>query len=91
MRSFSHSSNFYDKEIERLFSRARHNEASALGHARRKEREKWQGIVADKDAALAGKDAALADKDVALADMEAENEKLRAQLAELQAKSKKAN
>jgi len=34
------------KEIERLRSRARHNEASALGHARREaqkaEREKWQ-------------------------------------------------
>ena len=38
------------KELERLRSRARHNEASALGHARREgiaigaeqEREKWQ-------------------------------------------------
>ena len=53
------------KEIERLRSRARHNEASALGHARREESKKWQGIVAEKDA---------------------ENEKLRKQLAELQAK-----
>jgi predicted transposase/invertase (TIGR01784 family) len=64
------------KELERLRSRARHNEASALGHARREEREKWQGVVAEKDATHA---AALADKD-------AENEKLRKQLAELQAK-----
>jgi predicted transposase/invertase (TIGR01784 family) len=60
------------KEIERLRSRARHNEASALGNARREgqregiaigaetEREKWQGVVADKDAILADKDAALA-------------------------------
>ena len=68
------------KEIERLRSRARHNEASALGHARREgraegekyEREKWQGVVADKEAALADKDA--------------ENERLRRQLAEYQAR-----
>ena len=53
------------REIERLRSRARNNEASALGHARREgiaigaetEREKWQCVVADKDAALADKDA----------------------------------
>ncbi len=42
------------KEIERLRSRTRHNEASALGHARREgekaERQKWQGVVAEKDA-----------------------------------------
>jgi hypothetical protein len=60
------------KELERLRSRARHNEASALGHARREgyreADEKWQGVVADKDA---------------------ENEKLRKQLAELQAQLKK--
>ena len=45
------------KEIERLRSLARHNEASALGHARREgektEREKWQSVVADKDALIA--------------------------------------
>ena len=49
------------KELERLRLRARHNEASALGHAQREgikigsaaEREKWQGIVADKDAQIA--------------------------------------
>jgi predicted transposase/invertase (TIGR01784 family) len=49
------------KEIERLRSRARHNEAAALGNARREaaaeERTKWQVVVADKDAALADKDA----------------------------------
>ena len=83
------------REIERLRSRARHNEASALGHARRegyREAEetinaKWQGVVADKDAALAdkdaalaNKDAALANKDAALADKDAEIERLRALL-----------
>jgi len=57
------------KEIERLRSRARHNEASALGHARREgisigeetERGKWQGVVADKDVALAEQAALIAE------------------------------
>jgi predicted transposase/invertase (TIGR01784 family) len=57
------------KEIERLRELARHNEASALGNARRKaearglakgiakgeaqERAKWQSVVAEKDALIA--------------------------------------
>jgi predicted transposase/invertase (TIGR01784 family) len=41
------------KEMERLRSRARHNEAAALRHAIEAEREKWQGVVADKDAQIA--------------------------------------
>ena len=61
------------KEIERLRSRARHNEASALGHARsegyREAEEKLQGVIADKDAALVDKDAALADKDAQIAEL----------------------
>jgi predicted transposase/invertase (TIGR01784 family) len=52
------------KELERLRSRARHNEASALGHARREERAsadaEWGDVVAQKDAALADKDAEIA-------------------------------
>ena len=59
------------KELERLRSRARHNEASALGHARREERNKWQGVVAEKDAALAEKNAALAEKDAQIAELQA--------------------
>ncbi|MCL1983504.1 MAG: Rpn family recombination-promoting nuclease/putative transposase [Clostridiales bacterium] len=66
------------KEMERLRSLARHNEAAALRHAAEVEREKWRGVVADKDAVIAdrdaviaGKDAALADKDAALADKDA--------------------
>jgi len=51
------------REIERQRSRARHNEASALGHARREaaaeEREKWQGVVAYKDARIAELEAQL--------------------------------
>jgi hypothetical protein len=53
------------KEIERLRSLARHNEASALGHARREsekaEREKRQRIIAEKDALIAEKDALIAE------------------------------
>ncbi|MCL2815647.1 MAG: hypothetical protein FWD23_13705, partial [Oscillospiraceae bacterium] len=41
------------RELERLRADARHNEASALANAERKEREKWQGVVADKDAIIA--------------------------------------
>ena len=48
------------RALERMRSDARRNEASALGNARREEREKWQGVVADKDAALADKDAEIA-------------------------------
>ena len=64
------------RELERLRADARHNEASALLNAQRKgekaEREKWQGVVADKDAALADKDAEIADKDAALANKDEE-------------------
>jgi predicted transposase/invertase (TIGR01784 family) len=35
------------------------------------ERDKWQGVVAEKDTAIADKDAAIADKDAALADKDA--------------------
>ena len=45
------------KEIERLRSRARHNEASAIGNAQRrgakKEREKWESVVSEKNALIA--------------------------------------
>jgi len=51
------------KELERLRSRARHNEASALGHARREEREKWQGVLAEKDAKIAELLARLGEKE----------------------------
>ena len=89
------------RQLERMRADARNREASALGHARREgiaigeeaEREKWQGVVADKDAELADKDAELADKDAELADKDAEladkdaeNEQLRAQIAALQAR-----
>jgi predicted transposase/invertase (TIGR01784 family) len=41
------------RERERLYEKARHDEAQAMRHARlegiKEEREKWQGVVADKD------------------------------------------
>jgi predicted transposase/invertase (TIGR01784 family) len=78
------------REIERLRADARHNEASALAHAERKERERWQGVIAEKDAAftatLAEKDAVftatLADKDAALAEKDALIAEFRARLGE---------
>ena len=64
------------KYLERLREDARHDEAQALGNAKRQgakiEREKWQGVVAEKDAALANKDA--------------EIERLRLELAEAKAR-----
>ena len=55
------------REIERLRSRARHNEASAVRHAKEEEREKWQGVVAEKEAIIANKDAALAEQSALIA------------------------
>jgi hypothetical protein len=70
-------------EAERLRSKARHDEAQALFQAHQKgareSDEKWQVVVAEKDAALADKDAALVNKD-------AENAQLREQLAALQSR-----
>jgi len=45
------------QRLERIRADARRNEAAALGNARREERALWEGVVADKDAALADKDA----------------------------------
>jgi hypothetical protein len=90
------------REIERLRSDARHNEASALGHARREateqERVRWEGfvakqsaVIANKDAALAEQSAALADKDAALAEQSAALADKDALIAKLQAQLKKDN
>ncbi|MDR1262206.1 MAG: hypothetical protein LBK46_01805 [Oscillospiraceae bacterium] len=47
-RSITTSKEF--REIERLRSLARHNEATALRHAAEVERAKWESVVAEKDA-----------------------------------------
>ena len=49
------------REAERLRSKARHDEAQALYHAQQQEREKWQTVIADKDAQIADKDAQIAE------------------------------
>ena len=52
--------------MERLRTKARHDEAQALKHAAvlatEAEREKWQAVVAEKDASLAERDASLAEQ-----------------------------
>ena len=71
----------YMCELERQRERARHNEASALGNARRKaekaEREKWQGVIAEKDAEIARLDAEIARRNAEIARRDAEIERLR--------------
>jgi predicted transposase/invertase (TIGR01784 family) len=72
IEAFRHIAKTKDyKEIERLRDRARHNEASALAHAadvaEQAEREKWQAVVAKKDAALSDQKAELAKKDAEIA------------------------
>ncbi|MCL2351038.1 MAG: Rpn family recombination-promoting nuclease/putative transposase [Firmicutes bacterium] len=59
------------REMERLRSKARHDEAQALKSARLEERAKWQSVVADKDAKLADKDAVLAEQDALIAKLRA--------------------
>jgi len=36
-------------QIEKMRSKARHDEAQAINHALMLERQRWQGILADKD------------------------------------------
>ena len=62
------------REMERLRSKARHDEAQALKKARFEEREQWRNVIEGKDAEIA---AVIAEKDAII-------EKLRAQLNETQ-------
>jgi len=48
------------RELERLRFEARSSEASALANAERRDDEKWQGVVAEKDAHFAELEAQLA-------------------------------
>jgi len=72
------------KDLERIRARARHNEAQAIYNAEirvAKERdEHWQGVVVEKDTALAEKDSALAEKDDHWQGIVAEKDALIAQL-----------
>jgi predicted transposase/invertase (TIGR01784 family) len=68
------------KERERMWAKARHDEAQAMYNARRLGREErdthWQGVLAEKDAILA-------DKDLENADLRAQLEALRKQIGTL--------
>ena len=74
-RNLSQSPEFQIMETQRIMAAA--DEAQRMSNAEERgaehERERWEGVVADRDAALADKDA--------------ENAELRKQLAELQAKA----
>ena len=59
------------REIARLRSKARHDEAQALNNARREEREKLQGLIDKKDAALAEQAGVIDKKDAVLAEQAA--------------------
>ena len=60
-------------------SKAHHDEAQALYHARREtekaEREKWQGVIADKNTVIAKKDTVIAKKDAEIARLRAQLKK----------------
>jgi predicted transposase/invertase (TIGR01784 family) len=67
------------RERERLYEKARHDEASALHHARQEaeklEREKWQSVIAEKDEILLRQDKALSVKDALIAELQAQLDK----------------
>ena len=48
-------------QIEKARSKARHDEAQAIHNAERREREKWQGITAEKDTTIAEQAALIAE------------------------------
>ena len=74
-RSITASPEF--RGMERLRSKARHEEAQALRKARLDEREKWRSAI---DAVTADRDAVIADRDAAIANKDAMIAKLRAQI-----------
>ena len=84
-RSVTASAEF--RELERLRSKARHDEAQALYDAEQKgikeEREKWQEVVAVKEVELSEKEAKLSEKDAKLSEKEAELSEKDALIAEL--------
>jgi len=65
-RSITASKEF--QEIERLRSKARHDEAQALHHARLMESKKWQSVIAKL---IADNDMLIADKDKLIAELRA--------------------
>ena len=72
-----------------MLTDARHNDAAALGNARREERKRWQGVVAKKDAKLADNAKKLAYNAKELADNAKELADKDKRIAELEAQLKK--
>jgi len=64
-------------ELERVRSKARHDEAQALKNAAERERKKWEKVVAKNQATIAEKDTLLADKDDEIARLREQLEKLK--------------
>jgi predicted transposase/invertase (TIGR01784 family) len=71
------------QRLERMRFDAACNEASALGNARREEREKWQGVVAGLQDTVAEKDTRIAEKDTRIAEKDTRIAELEAQIAKL--------
>jgi predicted transposase/invertase (TIGR01784 family) len=71
------------QRLERMRFDARCNEASALGNARREEREKWQGVIAERDNRIAEKDSRIAEKDSRIAEKDSRIAELEAQIAKI--------
>ena len=83
-RKVTASNEFKEIERQRVYSLL--NETYALNHAQEVERAKWQGVVAEKDAALVEKDAALAENKAALAEKDAALAEKDALITELKAR-----
>ena len=61
------------KSLEWLRAKTRRDEANALSHARKKEREHWQGVIAEIEAAKDARIAKIeAEKDARIAELEAQ-------------------
>ena len=67
------------REMERIRSKARHDEAQAIYNAEQRgaetERGHWQGVVAEKDTAIANQATELANKDAQIAELLAQLKK----------------
>jgi len=72
------------KELERQRHYAAHNKTSALGHARREERRKWQDVVSKKDVLIEEKEVLIGEKDVQIKEKDALIAELLARVSENQ-------
>jgi predicted transposase/invertase (TIGR01784 family) len=68
------------RELERLRSLARHDEATALYHARQEEREKWQGVVKNMEGVVKNMEGVVKNMEGVVADKDAEIARLREEL-----------